>query len=56
MFFIECFADGQCEPDVVMKKFIDVVKTKDIQRFSSTAGILGKKKSIMDPDDVTSWE
>ncbi|XP_023326697.1 uncharacterized protein LOC111700109 isoform X2 [Eurytemora carolleeae] len=33
--------DGQCEADVVMKKFIDVVKTKNVERFRSTAGVLG---------------
>ena len=31
--------DGKCEPDVVMKKFIDFIKTKEISRFSSTVGI-----------------
>ena len=30
--------DGKCEPDVVMKKFIDFIKTKEISRFSSTVG------------------
>ena len=33
--------DGKCEPDVVMKKFIDFIKTKEISRFSSTVGVLG---------------
>jgi len=33
--------DGRCEADVVMKKFIDVVKTKNVERFRSTAGVLG---------------
>ena len=31
--------DGQCEADVVMKKFIDFIKTKEISRFSSTVGM-----------------
>ena len=34
--------DGQCEADVVMKKFIDFIKNKDPSRFRSTIGILGK--------------
>ena len=34
--------DGQCEADVVMKKFIDFIKNKDPSRFRSTVGILGK--------------
>ena len=25
--------DGKCEADVVMKKFIDIIKTKDASRF-----------------------
>ena len=33
--------DGQCEADVVMKRFIDIIKTKDTSRFRSTVGILG---------------
>ena len=33
--------DGQCEADVVMKKFIDFIKNKDPSRFRSTIGILG---------------
>ena len=33
--------DGKCEPDVVMKKFIDFIKTKEISRFSSTVGEYG---------------
>ena len=33
--------DGQCEADVVMKKFIDIIKTKDNTRFRSTVGMLG---------------
>ena len=33
--------DGQCEADVVMKKFIDFIKNKDPSRFRSTVGILG---------------
>ena len=35
--------DGQCEADVVMKKFIDFIKNKDPSRFRSTVGILGNK-------------
>ena len=34
--------DGKCEPDVVMKMFIDIIRTKAISRFSSTVGVLGK--------------
>ena len=34
--------DGQCEADVVMKKFIDFIKNKDPSRFRSTVGILGE--------------
>ena len=34
--------DGQCEADVVMKRFIDIIKTKDASRFQSTVGMLGK--------------
>ena len=34
--------DGKCEPDVVMKMFIDIIRTKSISRFSSTVGVLGK--------------
>ena len=33
--------DGKCEADVVMKKFIDIIKTKDNTRFRSTVGMLG---------------
>ena len=33
--------DGQCEADVVMKRFIDIIKTKETSRFRSTVGILG---------------
>ena len=33
--------DGKCEPDVVMKMFIDIIRTKAISRFSSTVGVLG---------------
>ena len=33
--------DGQCEADVVMKRFIDIIKTKDASRFQSTVGMLG---------------
>ena len=35
--------DGKCEADVVMKRFIDIIKTKDTSRFRSTVGMLGKK-------------
>ena len=33
--------DGMCEADVVMKRFIDIIKTKDTSRFRSTVGMLG---------------
>ena len=33
--------DGKCEADVVMKRFIDIIKTKDNTRFRSTVGMLG---------------
>ena len=33
--------DGKCEADVVMKRFIDIIKTKDSHRFRSTVGMLG---------------
>ena len=33
--------DGKCEPDVVMKMFIDIIRTKAVSRFSSTVGVLG---------------
>jgi hypothetical protein len=36
--------DGQCEADVVMKRFIDIIKTKDASRFQSTVGMLGTHK------------
>ena len=35
--------NGQCEADVVMKKFIDFIKNKDPSKFRSMVGILGKK-------------
>ena len=35
------FKDGKCEPDVVMKMFIDIIRTKALSRFSSTVGVLG---------------
>ena len=38
--------DGKCEADVVMKRFIDIIKTKDTSRFRSTVGMLGNKDSI----------
>ena len=39
--------DGQCEADVVMKRFIDIIKTKDASRFQSTVGMLGLHKSYI---------
>ena len=39
--------DGKCEADVVMKRFIDIIKTKDTSRFRSTVGMLGKKSQFM---------
>ena len=33
--------DGACEPDIVMKRFIDFIKNKDPTKFRSTIGILG---------------
>ena len=38
--------DGKCEADVVMKKFIDIIKTKDTSRFRSTVGMLGEKNEV----------
>ena len=38
--------DGKCEADVVMKKFIDIIKTKDTSRFRSTVGMLGGKNEV----------
>ena len=35
--------DGKCEADVVMKRFIDIIKTKDTSRFRSTVGMLGDR-------------
>ena len=35
--------DGRCEADVVMKRFIDIIKTKDASRFRSTVGMLGNE-------------
>ena len=37
--------DGQCEADVVMKKFIDFIKSRDPTRFRRTVGILGESFS-----------
>ena len=34
--------DGQCEADVVMKRFIDIIKTNDASKFRSTVGMLGE--------------
>ena len=36
--------DGKCEADVVMKRFIDIIKTKDTSRFRSTVGMLGEQR------------
>merc|ERR1719308_747695 len=33
--------DGMCEADVVMKRFIDIIKTNDASKFRSTVGMLG---------------
>ena len=33
---------GQCEADVVMKRFIDIIKTNDASKFRSTVGMLGE--------------
>ena len=38
--------DGQCKADVVMKKFIDFVKTGDQHRFRRTVGVLGQNLYI----------
>ena len=38
--------DGQCKADVVMKKFIDIIKTRDASRFQSTVGMLGNRKNL----------
>ena len=38
--------DGQCKADVVMKRFIDFVKTRDRARFRRTVGILGENSGI----------
>ena len=35
--------DGQCQADVVLKRFIDIIKTADSSRFQSTVGMLGKQ-------------
>ena len=37
--------NGQCEADVVMKKFIDFIKNKDPSKFRSMVGILGKNNT-----------
>ena len=39
--------NGQCEADVVMKKFIDFIKNKDPTKFRSMVGILGKNLSYI---------
>ena len=39
IFFLQ---DGQCQADVVMKRFIDFIKSKDQHRFRRTVGILGE--------------
>ena len=41
-FLIFFLQDGQCQADVVMKRFIDFIKSKDQHRFSRTVGILGE--------------
>ena len=41
-FFIFFLQDGQCQADVVMKRFIDFIKSKDQHRFRRTVGILGE--------------
>ena len=40
--------DGKCEADVVMKRFIDIIKTKDTSRFRSTVGMLGNTVLVSD--------
>ena len=35
--------NGQCEADIVMKKFIDMIKTNDASKFRSTIGMLGER-------------
>ena len=42
-------SDGKCEADVVMKRFIDIIKTKDTSRFHSTVGMLGNYDSVPCP-------
>ena len=44
--------NGQCEADVVMKKFIDFIKNKDPSKFRSMVGILGKKKYYFSKNDL----
>ena len=39
--------DGQCRADVVMKKFIDFIKSRDPTRFRRTVGILGELLSTL---------
>ena len=39
--------DGQCQADVVLKRFIDIIKTTDSSRFQSTVGMLGKEHDYM---------
>ena len=36
------YQKGQCEADVVMKRFIDIIKTNDASKFRSTVGMLGE--------------
>ena len=38
--------NGQCEADVVMKKFIDFIKNKDPSKFRSMVGILGIRQTF----------
>ena len=37
--------DGKCKADIVMKRFIDFVKTRDRDRFRKTVGILGENEN-----------
>ena len=41
------FKDGKCQPDVAMKMFIDIIRTKALSRFSSTVGVLGMQITII---------
>ena len=35
--------DGKCEMDIVRKRFIDIIKTKDISRFCYIVEMLDKR-------------